>query len=83
MRAIVKRTYTIDNGVECNKVMYAGSLMGITGTQIFFEDFDKAFLFTEDNLHGFNNQTISGEDRNGEYSFIQEIIPVKIIIEKE
>ncbi len=81
-RKIVRRTYTKDLGKRCNKIMYAISPRSASGGECFDIDIEKAFLF-EDNVwltSSFQECTINGNNRYGDFSYKQEIIDVKLTL---
>lgn len=78
---IVRRTFSIDEGVKSNRVDYL-SHQDFTGGRIYHTDINNAMFFNEGECP-FSNQEISGDDRSsGKYSYKQEVLNCKIEIEK-
>jgi len=83
-RQIVRRTYSVLNGAPSKKVSYITSPMDATGREA-EGNVDDAYIFNPDamiypNQH-YSNQTISGNDRDGDYSYKQEVLNLRIQIE--
>jgi hypothetical protein len=81
---IIKRTYSILNSEPSTRVEYAAMPKQINGTEIFTTDILKAHLFDDDSLfaYTFPSQPVSGNDRSGDYLYIQEVITIAILYEE-
>lgn len=84
-RKIVRRTYTKDEGKECNKVMYAVAPRDASGGECFHIDIEKACLFKNDTWlkSSFEECTINGNNRYGDFSYKQEIIDVELTLKEK
>lgn len=80
-RKIVRRTYSVLNGKKSKVVNYAVSPKDATGAECFHSDIEKAHLFHDDMYFSYKNQSVAGNDRYGDFSYRQEILEVKLIIE--
>ncbi len=83
-RKIVRRTYTKDYGKPTSKVLYAVAPRDANGMECFDADIKNACLFREDVwlTSSFSDCTINGNDRYGDFSYKQEILTVKLSIDK-
>ncbi len=81
-RKIVRRTYNLVNGEKCNKVVYAVAPKDMYGGECFDIDIEKAHLFRNDVwlTSSFSDCTIKGNNRDGNFSYKQEIVSVELIV---
>ena len=83
-RKIVRRTYTLQHGEPCHKVVYAIAPRDAYGSEGFSNDFDDAYFFKDNDWlnASFWDCEINGNDRYGNFSYKQEVLDVEIILPK-
>lgn len=82
-RKIVRRVYSLMNGVNCNATFYLANPITAWGQEVFHGEIDNAYLFEATDLERYNykNAEVSGNDRSGDFKYIQEILDVDLFVQ--